>query len=284
MNTRYLARLGLVLALLLGATVCFSNAQEQPGKIIRVRGSNIMASLVDSWAKAFSSSNPGIRVMVSGGSGTEGTDGTAAGFEALFDKRADLVMASRKIIVKELQAAALSGSKPVEIEVGKVGVAVITRSDNPVKELTFEQLRKIFNGDFTRWSEVGGPDEPIAVITNQQTSGVGLFLRATVMEHGLFTSEAAIRDLYHNIIREVSKKKPAAISYAGFADAHRAVQNNLIKVIGVKKDSNSQVVFPTEETVKNNSYPLKVPVYLYYDDVSAGDQLKRFVEFCKGRG
>jgi phosphate transport system substrate-binding protein len=283
MNTRYLTVLVLVLALLLGATICFSNAQEQPGKIIRVRGSNVMASLVDSWAKTFSANNPGIRVMVSGGGGTEGIDGTAAGLEALFDKRADLVMASRKIIVKEVQAAVLSGSKPVEIEVGRVGVAVITRPDNPVRELNFEQLRKIFSGDFKRWSEVGGPDEPIAVITNQQTSGVGLFLRATVMENGLFTSEAAIRDLYHNIIREISKKKPAAISYAGFADAQRAVQNNLIKILGIKKDANSTVVFPTAETVKNNSYPLNVPVYLYYDGASAGDHIKSFVEFCKGR-
>jgi phosphate transport system substrate-binding protein len=283
MNTRYLVRSVLVLALLLGATVCLSNAQEQPGKIIRVRGSNVMASLVDSWAKAFSANNPGIRVMVSGGSGTEGTDATAAGFEALFDKKSDLVMASRKIIVKELQAAALSGSKPVETEVGSVGIAVITRPDNPVRELTFEQLRKIFSGDYKRWSEVGGPDEPIAVITNQQTSGVGLFLRATVMENGLFASEAAIRNFYHNIIREISKKKPAAIGYAGFSDAQRAVKNNLVKILAIKKDAGSPAVFPSAETVKNKSYPLSVPVYLYYDDASAGDQVKSFAEFCKGR-
>ncbi len=50
--------------------------------------------------------------MVSGGGGTEGSDGTATGLEALFDKTADLAMASRQIIEKELQAAALSGSNP----------------------------------------------------------------------------------------------------------------------------------------------------------------------------
>lgn len=284
MNTRYLTVLGLVLALVLGATVCFCKAQEQSGKIIRIRGSNIMASLVDKWAKAFSENNPGIRVMVSGGGATEGADGTAAGLEALFDKRADLAMASRQIDEKDSQAATLSGLKLVEVEVGRVGVAIITRPDNPVTELTFEQLRKILTGDYTRWSEVGGVDEPIAVITNVQTSGIGRFLRNTVMEGGYFTSEATIRDLYHNIMREISKKKPAAISYAGLGDAQRGVQTSLIKILAIKKDAGSPAVLPTEVTVKNQSYPLSVPMYFYYDSKSAGEPVKSFVEFCKRRG
>jgi phosphate transport system substrate-binding protein len=284
MTKRYVTMLGLVLALLLAAMICFSYAQDQTGKVIRIRGSNVMASIVDDWAKTFSAGNPGIRVMVSGGGGTEGTDGTAAGLEALFDRTADLIMASRQINEKELQAAALSGSKPIEVKVGKVGVAIITHPANAVRELTLEQLRKIFIGDYTRWSEVGGPDEPIAVITNQQTSGVGIFLRATVMENGYFTSDAGIRDLYHNIIREISKKKPPAIGYAGLVDAQRGAKNNLIKILGIKKDADSPAVLPTAETVKNLSYPLSVPVYFYYDGASAGEQVKIFVEFCKNRG
>ncbi|MGO9570440.1 MAG: PstS family phosphate ABC transporter substrate-binding protein [Desulfomonilaceae bacterium] len=284
MNKRYLTMLGLVLALLLTAMVCFSEAQDQAGKIIRIRGSNIMASLVDNWAKAFSASNPGIRVMVSGGGGTEGSDGTATGLEALFDKRADLTMASRQINEKEVQAAALSGSKPFEVPVGRVIIAIITHPENRVQELTLEQLRKTFTGDYTRWSEVGGTDEPVAVITNQQTSGVALFLRTNVMENGYFTSDAGIRDLYHNIIREISKKKPPAIGYAGLVDAQRGAKNNLIKILGIKKAADSPAVLPSAGTVKNHSYPLSVPVYFYYDSASAGDEVKIFVEFCKDRG
>lgn len=283
MKTRYLTMLALVSALLFGAIVCFVNAQERAGQVIRIRGSNIMANFVDRSAKAFSDSNPGIRLLVSGGGATAGSDGTAAGLEALLDKKADLAMASRKIDEKDSQAAALSGLKLIEVEVGSVGVAIITRPDNPVRDLTFEQLRKIFTGDYTRWSEVGGPDEPIAVITNQQTSGIGRFLRTTVMENGYFTSDALIRDLYHNIMREISKKKPAAISYAGFADAQRGVQNSLIKIMGIRKDADSPAVVPTRETIKNRSYPLSVPVYFYYDGKSAGGHVKKFVEFCKGR-
>ncbi len=283
MNARYLTTAALVSALVLGAAVGFCNAQQQTGKIIMIRGSNIMASIVDKWAKEFSERNPGIRLMVSCGGATEGKDGTAAGLEALFDKRADLAMASRQLDEKESQAAALSGLKLAEVEVGRVGVAIITRPDNPVRELNFEQLRKIFTGDYTRWSEVGGPDEPIAVITNVQTSGIGRFLRNAVMEGGHFTSDATIRDLYHNIMREISKKQPAAISYAGFGDAQRGVQNSLIKILGIKKDADSPAVLPTEETIKNRSYLLIVPLYFYFDGRSTGDEAKRFVEFCKGK-
>ena len=103
-----------------------------------------MASIVDNWAKTFSAGNPGIRVLVSGGGATEGSDGTAAGLEALFDKRADLTMASRQINEKEVQAAALSESKPVEVQVGRVSIAIITHPDNPVRDLTLKQLRKMF--------------------------------------------------------------------------------------------------------------------------------------------
>lgn len=275
-NRRCLAGLGLLCALLIGLTAQISIAQEQTGKVVRVRGANVMASMCDSWSKTFAESNPGITVVVSGG-------GTADGFEALFDKTAELTMASRTILEKEVQAAALSGCKVTELQITRTPVAIITHPDNPVKELTLDQLRMILTGEYTRWSDVAGPNEPISLVTSQPISGTALFLRSHVMQDEFFSSEAKARDYYHGIIKEISLRKPPAVGYAGLIDAERGVRNKQVKILSIKKDSTSPAVAPSVETLKDGSYPLILSLYLYWDAQSAGPHVKRFVEFCKKR-
>ncbi|MBI5570061.1 MAG: substrate-binding domain-containing protein [Desulfomonile tiedjei] len=261
----------LSVALLVGSQSAYAQSTE---RAIRVRGANAMASLCDAWAKDFSTANPGVGVVVAGG-------GTDAGFDTLFDKAADLVMASRTILVKEMQAAALSDAKPVELPVCREAIAVITHPDNPIKDLTLDQLGKILRGMYTRWNEVGGPEEPITLLTSPQTSGTSLLLRAAVMENDYFSSDAKARDYYHHIIREVSRKKPPAISYAPLRDAARAEQQKLIKIVPLRKDGQSPAVRPSPATLKDGSYPLILALYFYWDEATVRPIVKTFVEFCR---
>jgi len=99
-------------------------------------------------------------------------------------------MATRKINEKEIQAATLSGVKYSEMQICRDGIAVIAHPGNSVGQLALEQLKKIWTGDYTNWKDVGGPDEPILVITGDQTSGTALFLRNRVMDDGYFTGDA----------------------------------------------------------------------------------------------
>jgi phosphate transport system substrate-binding protein len=241
-----------------------------------IRGSGAMATLVDGWAKAFVEANPGARIMVSGG-------GTSAGFEALFDKAVHLVMATRKINEKEIQAASLAGVKYSETQICRDGVAIIANPVNPVRELTIEQLKKIWTGDITSWKDVGGPDEPMLVVTSDQTSGMALFLRHHVMEASYFTGDARIRDFYNEIIRDVSRAKPAALGYCSFQDAEKAEKSKLVRIMAVKKDEQSTAVVPSYDSMKSGSYPLIMPLYLYWNAGSASAQVKQFVDFCKSR-
>jgi ABC-type phosphate transport system substrate-binding protein len=107
MSNRWKLLLGIVGFLLIAPT-WQSIAADAPSGALIVRGANAMAGLVDEWAKTFAEANPGVRIMVSGG-------GTAGGFEALFDKAVPLIMATRKINEKEIQAATLSGVKYSEM-------------------------------------------------------------------------------------------------------------------------------------------------------------------------
>jgi phosphate transport system substrate-binding protein len=261
----------LCLALLMGSPSANAQSAERP---IRVRGANAMASLCDAWAKDFSTANPGVGVVVAGG-------GTDAGFDTLFDKTADLVMASRTILVKEMQAAALSDAKPVEIPVCREAIAVITHPDNPIRDLTVDQLGKILRGAYTRWNEVGGPAEPITLLTSPQTSGTAMLLRTAAMENDYFSSDARTRDYYHHMIRELSRKKPPAISYAPLTDAAKAEQQKLVKIVPLRKDGQSPAIRPSPATLKDGSYPLILPLYFYWDDSTVRPIVKTFVEFCR---
>jgi phosphate transport system substrate-binding protein len=170
-----------------------------------------------------------------------------------------------------------------EMEICRGGVAVITHPTNPVGELTFEQLKKIWTGDYTRWKDVGGPDEPILVITSDQTSGTALFLRHQVMDDGYFTGDARVRDFYNEIIRDVSRTKPAALGYGSFEDAGKAEKNKSVKIIAIKKDQQSTPVLPSADSMKSGSYPLMRPIYLYWDSGYPSPLVKQFVDFCKSK-
>jgi phosphate transport system substrate-binding protein len=276
MSRRSKLLVGLIGLLLAAGTAWECLAAEPTAGALLIRGSGAMASLVDGWAEAFAKANPGARIVVSGG-------GTSAGFEALFDKAAPLVMASRQINEKEIQAATLAGVKYSETQICRDGVAVIINPGNPVRELTIEQLKKIWTGDYTRWKDVGGPDEPILVVTSDQTSGTALFLRHHVMDDGYFTGEARIWGFYNEIIRDVSRAKPAALGYCSFKDAEKAEKNKLVRIVAIKKDQQSTAVVLSADSMKGGSYPLIMPLYLYWDAASSGALVKQFVDFCKSK-
>jgi phosphate transport system substrate-binding protein len=268
---RFAAILMLCGAFVVSGLSC--TAYGQSGKSIRVKGSNIMASMCDEWGKAFTEKNPGITVVVQGG-------GTAAGFEALFDKTAEVVMATQQLSEKELQAAALAESKPVKLELGTSPIAIVANPGLPFSDLTVEQLRNILTGDYSRWSDLGGPDEQILVIISPPESGTGIFLRETLLEHGYFSSDARTKSYFHDLLREISYKK-TAIGYASLADARKGVKNGWVKIIGVKKDAQSPATLPSAETQKDGSYTILQPPYVYWDDQRVPEHVKKFLEFCK---
>jgi phosphate transport system substrate-binding protein len=248
--------------------------KESSGKLIRVRGSNAMARMTDGWGKAFTAGSPGEHVTVAGG-------GTDAGFEALFDRTADLMMASRKAFPKEIQAAVLNDCLLKEVEVCHGAIAVITHPSNPVKELTVEQLGNIFKGEIINWKELGGPDGLITVYVGQPISGTAVFLREHVMGNDLFGSDARARDYYHHIIRDLEKRQPPGLGYAPLLDATSAQEKNQVRIMGIKKDPGAAAVYPSLATVKDKTYPLMLPLYFYWNANAASPLIDKFVEFCK---
>jgi phosphate transport system substrate-binding protein len=243
-------------------------------QVLMVKGSNAMASLVDEWGKAFAAANPGVTVLVTGG-------GTDAGLDALFDKNADMAMASRKILDKERQVAVLSDCKPAEFEVCTSVIAIITHPANPIHDLTVEQAKKIFTGETTGWGELGGPAEPITLFITQPTSGTAEFIRERILDHDYFSTAARTRDYYLHIIKELARKTPPGLAYAPLQEAQKAQESKLVRIMGIKKDPNSSPVLPSIAAARDGSYPLAMPIYFYWNEQKTNPLVKKFADFCK---
>jgi phosphate transport system substrate-binding protein len=244
-----------------------STGSEQ--RFITIKGSDTMVHLASNWAEIFMKQNPDIEVSVTGG-------GSGTGIAALLNGTTDICAASRKIKNQELELALQKNIHPHEIVVARDGIVVVVNPNNPVKELTLEQLSKIFTDKSFRWSNVGGPDEPIIVLSRESSSGTYVFFQEMVLKKQDYMQDAKLMPATSAIIQSVSTDK-LAIGYVGLGYALAA--KDKVKIIAVKEDDNSPAVMPSDQTVKTGQYPIARPLFLYLNGEPKGT-VKKFVDFC----
>ncbi len=273
-HAKIAATIFTMLALLIapGCSKRDDRAEGEKG-YITIKGSDTMVHLVSNWAEVFMQNNPSLEVSVTGG-------GSGTGIAALLNGTTDICAASRKIKDKELLQALGKNIHPHEIAVAKDGIAVVVHPENPVNELTIEQLGKIFTGNALRWSEVGGPDEEIEVLSRESSSGTYVFFQEMVLKKQDYMQDAKLLPATSAIIQSVSTDR-WAIGYVGLGYAMAA--EDKVKVIAVKESDESAAVMPSEQTVKSGEYPIARPLYLYLNGEPKGI-VKDFVEFCLSSG
>lgn len=238
-------------------------------RFITIKGSDTMVHLASSWAETFMKQNPDMEVSVTGG-------GSGTGIAALLNGTTDICAASRKIKNNELQLALQKNIHPHEIAVAKDGIAVVVHPDNPVKELTLQQLSKIFTDQSLRWSDVGGSDEEILVLSRESSSGTYVFFQEMVLKKQDYMQDAKLMPATSAIIQSVSTDK-LAIGYVGLGYALAA--RDKVKIVAVKADDNSTAVMPSDQTVKTGQYPIARPLFLYLNGEPQG-AVKKFMDFC----
>jgi phosphate transport system substrate-binding protein len=260
--------LGIALVLISGC----SRQEDSTGseqRFITIKGSDTMVHLVSSWAETFMKQNPDMEVSVTGG-------GSGTGIAALLNGTTNICAASRKIKNKELELALRKNIHPHEIVVAKDGIAVVVHPDNPVKELTLQQLSKIFTEKSFRWSDVGGHDEEILVLSRESSSGTYVFFQEMVLKKQDYMQDAKLMPATSAIIQSVSTDK-LAIGYVGLGYALAA--KDKVKIVAVKADDNSTAVMPSDQTVKTGQYPIARPLFLYLNGEPKGT-VKKFMDFC----
>jgi len=218
---------------------------------ITVKGSDTMVILAQKWAEVYMGKNPDVKIQVTGG-------GTGTGFAALQDRKTDLCNASRKIKSKEIATcmAAFGGAKPTEYKVAVDGLSVYVNVENPVKELTVEQVEQIFTGKIKNWKEVGGKYAPIVLYSRENSSGTYEFFKEHVLQGKDFAASAQTMPGTAIVLQSVAKEKNG-IGYGGAAYGAGA------KHLWIKPSATEPAVEPTEENVLNEKYPIWRYLYIY---------------------
>ena len=146
----------VVSTLLVGCRPAGTNATDEiaSGGAIQNKGSDTLVNIALAWAEAYQQVAPEVTVAVTGG-------GSGTGIASLINGTVDIANASRAMKDSEIEEARANGFDPIEHVVAIDALAVIVHLDNPVSELTIQQLADMYTGRVTNWQEVGGLDAPI---------------------------------------------------------------------------------------------------------------------------
>ena len=199
-------------------------------------GSTSMEKVIGALSESFMANNADATV-------TYNPTGSGSGITAVQEGTCDIGLSSRALKDEE-KAAGLK-----ETVLAYDGIAIIVHPDNPVSDLTIEQIAKLYTGEITNWKDVGGNDAQVVLIGREAASGTrdGFESITGTKEKCLYRQELTSTG---DVITAVSQN-PDAIGYASLASIKDSV-----------KALNVDGVTPGEDTVKDGSYKVQRPFVL----------------------
>ena len=218
-------------------------------------GSTSMQKVIGALGEYFTNENPDVNF-------TYNPTGSGSGITAVLEGRCDIGLSSRALKDEE-KAEGL-----VETVLAYDGIAIIVNPDNPLTDIDLDTLAKIYKGEITNWKDVGGSDEEIVVIGREAGSGTrdGFESITDTKDACVYRQELTSTG---DVITAVSQN-PAAIGYASLASV-----KDTVKALSVGG------VVPTEESVKDGTYPVQRPfVLVTKEGVELSETAQKFFDFA----
>ncbi|MEA5001469.1 MAG: phosphate ABC transporter substrate-binding protein [Endomicrobiaceae bacterium] len=223
-----------------------------------VEGSTTVLPVAQRAAEEIMDSNSEIEITVRGG-------GSGVGINSLISKKCDIATASRSIKDSELQKASSNGVAPKAYVVAMDGIAVVVNSSNQVRKLSKAQVKGIFTGKISNWSEVGGINEKIVVVSRDSSSGTFEAFNELALNKEKVRADALMQASNQAVATTVKNTK-GAIGYVG---------------IGYVKDLSDVAIDGVKaapETVLSNKYPYSRPLFMYTNGPAKGEA-KEYLDF-----
>lgn len=262
--------------LLLTSSGCGPGSSDQDKKVekaevryLAIKGSDTMVHLVSAWAEEFMKLHQDIELSVTGG-------GSGTGVAGLINGTTDICASSRKVNDTERELAGARGVSPLEFKVALDGIAVIVHPENQVEALTLSQLQDIFTGKILNWQEVGGGDQGLLVFSRESSSGTYVFFQEHVMSRQDYTPRARLLPGTSALVQAVSADK-GAIAYVGLGYVKEAGEK--VKAISITSQESGEAIAPSDQSVKDGSYPIARPLFLYTKGEPQGTA-KDFLDFA----
>jgi phosphate transport system substrate-binding protein len=253
--------LGLVATLSLGllAAGCDGPSARSTRTTIQNVGSDTMVHIAAVWAEAYSEIEPGVSVEVSGG-------GSGQGVAALINGSCDLANSSRHLEDREIETLKTrTGQEPREFVVGYDALCVFVHRNNPLEEITMEQLADIYryDGRTTHWAQLGvtvpgAKGDEIIRISRQNNSGTYHYFKEAVVGKRHEFKLGSIDMNGSKDVVELISRTPNAIGYCGLGYATPAV-----KILKVRRTPEETAILPCVASVLDKTYPIARPMFVY---------------------
>ncbi|MBU7019330.1 MAG: phosphate ABC transporter substrate-binding protein [Theionarchaea archaeon] len=226
---------------------------------LSITGSTTVLPLAQLAAEKYMDMHSTVNILV-------GTSGSSVGVKAAGEGTVDIGMASRDM--RDSEKRDYPDLKTIVI--ARDGIALIVHPSNPVTSLTVEDIKKIYEGSYTDWSELGGDNTEIVVIGRDSASGTREFFWGFVMKKGDFV-KSMLEKNSNGAVRQTVAQTPGAIGYVGLGYIDETVK-------AVKIEVNGKEVEPTGATVQSGLYPLSRSLYFLVKGEPQG-LIKDFIDF-----
>ena len=246
----------MVLSLVLTLTVIplsGCNAGARAANELVVTGSTTILPIAEIAGEMFTDDNPENKVLVSG-------LGSSAGIETVSRGSSDIGTASRDLKEEEMELGLYD--TPLAYD----AIAVIVHPSNPIDDLTKEQVRLIFNGTYTNWSELGGNDVRIGLVNRDEASGTREAFYKIAMEKSPFDRTAAVLPGTGQV-RSVVAQAEGAVGYISLGFVNNEVKS--ISVDGIEASA---------ETVVDGTYPISRLLHFFTPGEPTG-LAKDYIDF-----
>ena len=217
-------------------------------------GSTSMKNVIAALTEGFAEVEPGVTVSYD-------PTGSGAGITGATDKTLDIGLSSRAL--KDDEKADVDGTT-----IALDGIAIIVNNASKVEDLTVDQLKQMFTGEITNWSEVGGDDGEIVLVGREAGSGTrdGFESIVDVKDSCKYAQELTATGAVISAV----EANPLAIGYASLSAVGDTVK--MVTVGGVEC---------SEETVKDGSYEVQRPfVFVTNKSVTLSEQAQAFFDFA----
>jgi phosphate transport system substrate-binding protein len=229
---------------------------------IQLAGSTTVQPLAEVLGEAFTAVYPEVKIEVQGG-------GSSVGVTSAGEATADIGNASREVKESEFEQF----PDLVVYTIAYDGIAIVTNPGTELASLSLEQVKDIFAGEITNFSEVGGPNAPITVVSREEGSGTRAAFEELVMAKGdteKVITEMALLQQSNGQVRTTIATTPNSIGYISFGFLDDSVHP--VAIDGVA---------PTVENVKNGSYSVFRPLNMLTNGEAQG-VVKAFLDWIVG--
>lgn len=224
---------------------------------LNVVGSTTVQPLAERFSEAFENIHPDVRINVGGG-------GSSVGVKSAGEGSADIGNASREIKQSEFEEY----PNIVVHTIARDGIAIVAHPDVSVEDLALGDARDIFAGEISNWSEVGGSEEAITVVSREEGSGTRAAFEEMVMDEELISGDAILQPS-NGAVRTTVSTTPSSVGYLSFGYLDSSVKS--LKIDGVA---------PTEQNAASGEYCVVRPLNMVTNGQPQG-AAAAWLEFIK---